>query len=82
MRIQEEKSELQKKVRRRICVREISFLAPRPPSYVIFYCFFRLLPPFHLLQFYTEKNFCSRKWRGDWRPLSPSAHGPISFSEI
>ena len=36
------KIELQKKVHRRICVRDITFLTARPPFYVTF-C--RLLPP-------------------------------------
>ena len=56
MRIQEEQIELQKKVERRICVKDISFLAARPSSYVIFCRFFRLLPPFCLLRFHVEKN--------------------------
>ena len=46
MRNQEEiKIELQKKVHRRICVRNITFLIAHPPFYVIFCCFLRLLPP-------------------------------------
>ena len=46
MRNQEEiKIELQKKVHKRICVRDITFLTARPPFYVIFCCFLRLLPP-------------------------------------
>ena len=39
MRILEEKNELQKKVHRRICMRDINFLAARPP----FLCHFLLL---------------------------------------
>ena len=56
MRNQEEKFELQKKVRRRVCVSQITFLAAHPPFYVIFCRFFRLLPSFRLLQFSVEKN--------------------------
>ena len=36
MKNQEKKIELQKKAHRRICVRDITFLAARLPSYVIF----------------------------------------------
>ena len=39
------KIELQKKVHRKICVRDITFLTARLPFYVIFCCFFCLLPP-------------------------------------
>ena len=39
------KIELQKKIPRRICVRDITFLTARPPLYVILCCFIRLLPP-------------------------------------
>ena len=34
----------------------ITCLAERPASYVILYSFFRLLPPFWLLRFYTEEK--------------------------
>ena len=54
MRIQEVKIELQKKV----CVREITSLGARIPSYVIYYRFFCQLPPFRLLRFYIEKKPC------------------------
>ena len=37
------KIELQKKGNRRICVRDITFLAALPPPYIIFCCFFCLL---------------------------------------
>ena len=60
------KTELQKKVHRRISVRDITFWAEHSPSYVIFvaffiyspsyviFCrFFRLLPHFLLLRFYV-----------------------------
>ena len=40
MRIKEEKVELHENVHRRICVRDITFLAARPPSYVTFVTFF------------------------------------------
>ena len=40
------KIDLQEKVHRRICVRDITFLTARPPpSYVSFCCFLRPLPP-------------------------------------
>ena len=58
MRILEEKNELQKKVHRRICMRDINFLAARPPSYAISCCFFRLL------QFYVEKLILLQKMAG------------------
>ena len=65
MRNQEEKIALHKQVHRRICVKSITFLIVRPPSYVIFCRFFRLHPPFRLLWFYLKKIFfCSRKWCG------------------
>ena len=56
MKIQEEKIELQKKVHRKTCVTSITFLAECPASYVIFCSFFRLLPHFCLLRFYTEEK--------------------------
>ena len=40
MGIQEEKTELHKKVHKRICVRHIAFLAARLPSYVIIFVTF------------------------------------------
>lgn len=40
MGIQEEKTELHKKVHRRICVSHITFLAARLPSYVIIFVIF------------------------------------------
>ena len=46
MRNQEElKIELQRKVHKIICVRDITFLTARPLFYVIFCCFPCLLPP-------------------------------------
>ena len=51
-----ETTDLQKKVHIRICLRNITFLAICPPSYVFFCCFFRLLALFHLPWFYVEKN--------------------------
>ena len=45
MRNQEEKIELQQKVNRKVCVRDVTFLTAHPPFYVIFCCFLRLLPP-------------------------------------
>ena len=38
------KTELQKKVHKRICVRHFTFLIACPPFYVIFCCLLRLLP--------------------------------------
>ena len=54
---QEGKIELQKKVDRRICLRDNTFLAARPPSYVIFSRFFLLLTAFGLFRFYVQKVF-------------------------
>ena len=70
MRIQEEKTELQKKVRRSICVRDITFLATRPPFYVIFCCFFRLL------RFYVKNKILFQKTRAPCLPqcLRPWKH--------
>ena len=48
--MREEKIELQKKVHRRVCVRNITFLAARSASQVIFCGFFRLI------RFYAEKK--------------------------
>ena len=44
MRNQEGKIELQKKLHRRICVRDITFLTAHPPFYATFCCFLRLFP--------------------------------------
>ena len=57
MRNQEGKIELQKKEHRRICLRVNTFLAARPPSYIIFCRFFLLLPAFGLFRFYVQKFF-------------------------
>ena len=65
MRNQEEKIELQKKVHRRICLRDITLLAARPPSYVIFLSFFRLL------RFYEKKKMF-QKMMGGLAPPLPS----------
>ena len=79
-RIQEEKIELQKKENRKICVRDITFFAARPLSYVTFCCFFRLLSPFRLLQFCVEKHFCSSKlWEEGELPPPAS---PVSAALI
>ena len=37
--------ELQKKVHRKICVWDTTFVTPRPPFYIIFCCFLCLIPP-------------------------------------
>ena len=52
----EGKTELHKKVHTRICMRDITFLAARPPTYVIFCRFFLLFLLFRLLEFYIEKK--------------------------
>ena len=60
MRKQEGKIELQNlEIHRRICVKDITFLALRPMSFLLF---FHLLLPFCLLRFYIEKNICFRNW--------------------
>ena len=51
MRNEKGKIKLQKKVHRRIYVRDITFSAALSPSYVVFCPFFRLLSPFRLLRF-------------------------------
>ena len=56
------KIELQKKVHRKIFVRDITFLAARPP-YAIFCRFFRLLPLFRLLRFSAEKKKIGKKFK-------------------
>ena len=71
MRIQEEKIELNKKVHRRICVRDVTFLAARPHFYVIFCRFLRLPPPFRLHRFYEEKKFPPENNGGLVPPLAP-----------
>ena len=54
MRKQEGKIELQNlEIHRRICVKDITFLASRPMSFLLF---FHLLLPFCLLRFYIEKK--------------------------
>ena len=75
MRTQEEQRELQKKVHRRICVRDISFLTARPPIYVIF----RLLPPFCLLQFYVEKIFLIQKMEEAAPPPCPTVSTALTY---
>ena len=60
--MREEKIELQKKVHRRVCVRNITFLAARSASQVIFCGFFRLI------RFYAEKKLLLQKMVGDWCP--------------
>ena len=67
---QEERIGLQKKVHRRICVSDITFLTARSSSYVNFCCIFRLLLPFRLLQFYVENIFL------------PSVYGPVHVRHL
>ena len=61
MRSQDGKIELQKKVHKRICISDITYLAAHCSSYVIchFCRFFHLLPPFCLL---GKKMLCSKKF--------------------
>ena len=76
---QEGKIELQKKVDRRICLRENTFLAARPPSYVIFCCFFLLLPAFGLFRFYVQKIFLAQENGGlAGAPIPPVSTALIS----
>ena len=56
MKMEEGKIELQKEVHRRMCFSDILFLIARPPFYVIFCHFSRVLCPFRLLRFYVEKK--------------------------
>ena len=79
MKNKEEKIEFQKKVHRRIFVRDITLLAACPSCYVIFCCFFRLL------RFYEEKKILLQKMVGGLAPSdptlppsSPSVHGPAT----
>ena len=59
MRKQEGKIELQNlEIHRRICVKDITFLASRPMSFLLF---FHLLLPFCLLRFYIEKKHLLQK---------------------
>ena len=69
MRIQEKRIELWKKVHRRICVREVTFLAARSP-YVIF------SRRFCLFQFYVEQKFVPENGGGLAPP--PSVYSPDS----
>ena len=73
MRNQERKIELQKKVHSRICIRDITFLAAHPPSYVISCRFLRLL------HFYVEKIFFAPENGGGLTSSPPSAYSPVLF---
>ena len=74
------KDRVSEKVHRRTFVRHITFLAAHPP-YIIFHCFFHLLPPFCLLQFYKEKIFFySREWWGSSTPFLPlCVYDPVIY---
>ena len=63
-------TELQEKVHRRVCVRAITFLVTRPPSYAIF-SLFCLLSPFCQLRFYIEKIFFGPRNGAPYPPGSP-----------
>ena len=85
MRVQEEKIELQKKVHRRIFVRNTTFLAACPPSYVIFLSLFSSTPSLSSTPILPRKKyFCCRKWwvEGGGRvrvspPCSSSVYGLV-----
>ena len=68
---QEGKIELQKKVDRRICLRDNTFLATRPPSYVIFCRFFSYSLPLVYSDFTYKKFFLFQKMVGQLAPPSP-----------
>ena len=80
---QEEKIEFLKRVHRRICVRDITFLAAGPLSYVIFVAFFVYCV------FYVEKSCFApenggggrRRW-GNWYPLRPQFLRPWTLKVI
>ena len=57
MRNQETKTELQKKVHRRICVRDITFLAPHPSHFLSLFFFFCLLPSPTQVTYLLNDNF-------------------------
>ena len=73
MRNQEGKIELKKKVHRRICVGDVTFLGICPPSSVNFVIFLSLL------RFYVEKNFLFQKMGGLWRPCPPSSVYDLAY---
>ena len=75
MRIQESKIELQKKVHRGICVRDITFLTARSPSYIIFCCFFCVLHSWVEKKFAREKRSCCKL-------LKPSRSGVKFISRM
>ena len=56
MRNQEKKTELQKKVHRRICVRDITFLTPHPSHFLSLF-FFCLLPSPTQVTYLLNDNF-------------------------
>ena len=80
MRNQEGRTELQKKVHRRICVRNITFFGYMS-SFLCHFCrFFRLLPPFRLVRFYIKKIFALENGGGEGRLVlpAPSVYSPAS----
>ena len=78
---QEGMIELQKKVHRRICMRNIFFLATRPSTYVIFSRFVRLLSPFFLFQFYVETSF-QHLWWNEYQKIVFSLLFSVYFFKI
>ena len=78
MKIQEEKSEIQKKVNIKTCVRDITFLGHTFLLMLFFIDFFVYSLPFVYFHFTQKKKLCSRKWwwGRSWRPLPPSVYDP------
>ena len=50
-----------KRIYKRICVKDTTFLVTGSPSYVIFCRIFPVLPPFRLLQKFCSKQQCGRE---------------------
>ena len=70
--MQEEKIGYRKNVHGRICVRDIIYLAGRPPFHVIFCRFFLSTPILRKKKYFAPGN------GGGWRPLLPSVSIPVS----
>ena len=76
--IMKKRLELQKKVDRRICVREMTFLAAHPSSYVIFCWSNSSLLSIPILR--GKKGFVSENVGGYPLP-PPSAYGPVAIKD-